>query len=223
MKSLKFQPQSAAFYFEICSLTHWGRVTYICVSELTIIGSDNGLSPGWRQAIIWTNAGIMLIWPLGTNFSEILIEILTFSFKKMRLKMSSAKCMVSICLGLNELMFNWGIIPGDGLMPNKDQVITHRENSPVTETTPDLTLLSWGGWPLEKFGLQMDEWTDGQMDGQSETSLPYSTPLVRGIMNNGANNHCNLKQGHFCTKNISKLLFLNGSHIFRRVNFRFPK
>ena len=39
-------------------LTHWGRVTHICVSNLTIIDSDNGLSPGRRQAIIWTNAGI---------------------------------------------------------------------------------------------------------------------------------------------------------------------
>ena len=42
-------------------LTHWGRVTHICVGELTIIGSDNGLSPERRQAIIWTNAGILLI------------------------------------------------------------------------------------------------------------------------------------------------------------------
>ena len=66
-------------------LTHLGRVTHICVSKLTIIGSDNGLSPDRRQAIIWTNAGILLIGPLGTNFSEILIEILKFSFKKMRL------------------------------------------------------------------------------------------------------------------------------------------
>ena len=57
-------------------LTHWGRVTHICVSDLTIIGSDNGLSPGRRQAIIRTNAGILLIRPLGTNFSEILIAIL---------------------------------------------------------------------------------------------------------------------------------------------------
>ena len=48
------------------SLTHWGRVTHICVRKLTIIGSDNGLSPGRRQAIIWTNAGILLIGPLGT-------------------------------------------------------------------------------------------------------------------------------------------------------------
>ena len=55
-------------------LTHWGRVTHICVNKLTIIGSDNGLSPGRRQAIIWTNAGILLIGPLGTN-NEILIEI----------------------------------------------------------------------------------------------------------------------------------------------------
>ena len=72
-------------------LTHWGRVTHICVSKLTIIGSDNGLSPGRRQAIIWTNAGILLIRTLGTNFSEILGEMHSFSFSKMHLKMSSAK------------------------------------------------------------------------------------------------------------------------------------
>ena len=84
-------------------LTHWGRVTHICVSKLTIIRSDNGLSPDRRQAIIWTNAGLLLIEPLGTNFSEILIEILTFSFKKMCLKVSSAKRR-PFCLGLNVLI-----------------------------------------------------------------------------------------------------------------------
>ena len=78
-------------------------MTHICVSNQTIIGSDNGLSPGRRQAIIWTNAGLLIIGPLGTNFSEILIEILTFSFKKMRLKVSSAKRR-PFCLGLNVLM-----------------------------------------------------------------------------------------------------------------------
>ena len=65
-------------------------MTHICISKLTIIGSDNGLSPGRRQDIIWTNAGILLIEPLGANISEILIEILTFSFKKMRFKVSYA-------------------------------------------------------------------------------------------------------------------------------------
>ena len=50
--------------------------TYI--SNLTIIGSDSGLSPGWCQAIILTNDGILLIGPLGKNFSEILIKINVF-------------------------------------------------------------------------------------------------------------------------------------------------
>ena len=67
-------------------LTHWGRMTHVCISKLNIIGSDNGLSPGRRQAIIWTSAGILLIGPLGTNFSQILIEVDTFLFKKMHLK-----------------------------------------------------------------------------------------------------------------------------------------
>ena len=88
-------------------LTHWGRVTHICVSKLTIIGSDNGLSPDRRQAIIWTNTGLLLIGPLGTNFSEILIEILTFSFKKMLLKVSSAKRR-PFCLGPIGLDFMTG-------------------------------------------------------------------------------------------------------------------
>ena len=86
----------------IDALTHWGRVTHICVGKLTIIGSDNGLSPGRRQAIIWTNVGILLIGPLGTNFSEMLIKIYTFSFKKMHLKMSSGKRR-PFCLDLNVL------------------------------------------------------------------------------------------------------------------------
>ena len=51
-------------------LTHWGRMTHICVTNLTIIGSNNGLSPGRHQAIIWTDDGILLIGPLGTNFRE---------------------------------------------------------------------------------------------------------------------------------------------------------
>ena len=63
LTALVLKPQC----YRITSLTHWGRVTHICVSKLTIIGSDNGLAPWRRQAIIWTNAGILLIGPLGTN------------------------------------------------------------------------------------------------------------------------------------------------------------
>ena len=90
------------------ALTHWGRETHICVGKLTIIASDNGLPPGRRQAIIWSNAGILLIGPLGTNFNEILIEIHTLSFKKMHLKMSSAKWR-PFCLAPNVLMWSPGL------------------------------------------------------------------------------------------------------------------
>ena len=70
-------------------------MTHICVGKLNIIGSDNVLSPGRRQAIIWTNAGVLLFGPLGTNFSEILVVCK----------------MAAICLGLNELMqMVWGVL-----------------------------------------------------------------------------------------------------------------
>ena len=82
------------------------RRIYICASKLTIIGSDNGLLPGRRQAIIWTNTGILLIWTLGTTFSGILSEIHTFSFKKIHLNMSSAKWL-PFCLALNVQTPRW--------------------------------------------------------------------------------------------------------------------
>ena len=89
------------------SLYHWGTLnslrpsdTYICIGNLTIVGSDHN---GRRQAIIWTNAGILSIGPLGTNFSKTSIEIRTFSFKKMHMKMSSVKWR-PFCFGLNVLM-----------------------------------------------------------------------------------------------------------------------
>ena len=88
---------------------------HICISDKTIIGSDYGLLPGRRQAIIWTSDGILLIGPLWTNFSEILIEILTFSFKKMRLKVLSAKWW-PFCLSLNMLME-----PADTLLQIQDK------------------------------------------------------------------------------------------------------
>ena len=77
-------------------------MTHICVSKLSIIGSDNGLSPDRRQAIIWANAGLLSIGPLRIYFSENLIKIQQFSLKKMHVKMSSLKWRPS-CLGLNVL------------------------------------------------------------------------------------------------------------------------
>ena len=108
-------------------LTHWGRATHICVSKLIIIASDNGLSPGRRQAIIWNNAGILSIGLFGTNFSEILIEILTISFKKMRLKVSSAKWR-PFCLDLK-------VKVKDFLLQQNNH---HTKNDTETETNLDL-------------------------------------------------------------------------------------
>ena len=109
--------QSVPFYnFRSCSyLTHWERVTHICVSKLTIIGSDNGLSPGRREVIIWTYDGTLLIGHLETNFSEILIEIHTFLFKnvvrKMVVILSRSQCvkhwwlMAHIYASMNRVFF----------------------------------------------------------------------------------------------------------------------
>ena len=87
-------------------LTHWGWVTHICISKITIISSDNGLSPDRCQAIISSIAGILLVWLMVTNFSEVLTEIYLFSLKKMHLKMLSVKSR-PFCLGLNVLISAW--------------------------------------------------------------------------------------------------------------------
>ena len=50
----------------------YGEQLHACVGKLTTIGTDNGFTHGRRQAIIRTNAGILLIGPSGMNFSEIL-------------------------------------------------------------------------------------------------------------------------------------------------------
>ena len=80
-----------------CHIHIWLCLLYVPIRsrsdylKLQLIGSDNGLWPDQCQPIIWTNAWILLTGPLGTNFSEILIKIYTFSFNKMYLKMSSGK------------------------------------------------------------------------------------------------------------------------------------
>ena len=129
-----------------CCSTHWGRVTHICVSKLTIIGSDNVLSPGRRQAIIWNNAGILLIKPLGTYLSEILSEIHTFSFRKMHLKTSSAKWR-PFCLGLNVLNAdNWTIVQRMLYQWSPDWLSSWHFAPRVTLPTSAWKTQSWPEW-----------------------------------------------------------------------------
>ena len=80
-------------------------MTHISVCKLVVIGSDNGLSSGRRHANIWTNAGILLIGPLGTHFSEIFIEIHTFSFKKFAFEK-----VVVYGTGTFRDLWNWSIV-----------------------------------------------------------------------------------------------------------------
>ena len=80
---------------------------HICVSKLTTTCVDDGLSPCRRRVIIWAYARILLIGPLRTNFSEMYI----FSFKKMKLEMSSAKSW-PFCLDLNVLREGWRWLHG---------------------------------------------------------------------------------------------------------------
>ena len=75
-------------------------MTHICVGKLTIIGSNNGLSPGRCQTIFSTNAGILLIGLIGKNFSEIVHRNAYVFIKKIHFKLSSGKRR-PFCLGLN--------------------------------------------------------------------------------------------------------------------------
>ena len=98
---LNFNWQKKIIMSHLCySLMTWWRI-YTSMNWV-IIGSGNGLSPV-REAITWTNAGILSIGVLGTNFNQIWIEILSFSFKKIHLKMSSAKLAAILSRWVNSL------------------------------------------------------------------------------------------------------------------------
>ena len=88
-----------------------------------IIGSDNGFSPGWRQAIIWTNSTILLIGPLGITFSENSIDINTSSFKKMHLKKSKQFVNASLKFIFINKNLKQVIIGFDGLELHRCQAV----------------------------------------------------------------------------------------------------
>ena len=98
-------------------LNHWGRLMHMCISKLRFInGSDNGMSPGRHQAIIWTNAGILLIWILGTLVKS-LIFIHFHSRKfiwKCRLRNSDNFVLASMCQSMPLMSEYVKIVPTDG-------------------------------------------------------------------------------------------------------------
>ena len=80
-------------------ITDWGRVTHICISKWTIIGSDNGFVT-WSASSHYLNQCWNIINFTLKNRFQWLIKIHIFSFKKMHLKMLSAEWHL-FCLGLN--------------------------------------------------------------------------------------------------------------------------
>ena len=83
-------------------LTHWGRVTHICVGNLTIIGSDNGLPPGRRQAITWTKCWNIVNW-IPRNKYQWHFNRNSYNFIQENAFENVVCEMASICLGLNLL------------------------------------------------------------------------------------------------------------------------
>ena len=103
---LKLSSAKWSFCSDLIVLTHWGWKTHICISKLNINGSDNGLSPGWHQTNIWNNDEILLIWPLGTNFSDMLFKIHIFIFIQENPFENVIWKLAAFCLGLNVLIYD---------------------------------------------------------------------------------------------------------------------
>ena len=119
-------------------LTYLGRVTHICVSKLIMIGADTGSSPGRRPSIIWTNAGILLIGRLGTNFSEISIEINKFSFKETwRHQMETFYALLALCEGNS---------PAIGEFPSQRPVTRSFDVFFHLRLNKRLSIQSWSWW-----------------------------------------------------------------------------
>ena len=72
-------------------------------------------------------------------------------------------------------------------MSNRINFTHHRENSPVTQTSPEPTLLSWGGGPLEK--IFPHPWPHGKLGlivrragllwSQQDFEWRWSVPLFK--------------------------------------------
>ena len=74
------------------------------LGNLTIIAADNGLSPGRHQAIICIDTGIFLIGLFGTNFSGMLIEILTAEWRAFCLGLNVLKCTEHLVLEIRRVL-----------------------------------------------------------------------------------------------------------------------
>ena len=140
---------------------------------------------------IWTNAGILLIRPLGTNFSEILIKIHTFSFKKMHLKMSSAKWR-PFCLGFSELNKRQFQVWSSSPRPNQNKAVGVPHHDDV---------IKWKHFPRYRpfvRGIQRSP-VNSPHKGQWRRALVFSMICARinGWVNNGEAGDLRRNHAHY--------------------------
>ena len=155
-RNLNFWPDACNGIVHV--LHHWGRVAHIYVSKLSIIGSDNGLSPGRRQAII----NIVNLTPrnkLQWNFNRnSYIFIQENPFQNVVWKMAA------ICLGLNLLNSLW---PGDSYMrqwtgSSLVQVMACRQpgDKPLSEYVYDCYIIAQQYLQHRETYWSRDRWAD---------------------------------------------------------------
>ena len=129
-------------------LTHCGRVTYICISKLTIIGLDDSISTGRCQAIIWINAGVLLIGPLGTNFYEIWTEIHNLHSRKSIWKSHLENGGHLVSASMFEEMIKCSIpkhtSPTFAIHDELLRIIYRKEHLPLQHPCH---AIKWGHWP----------------------------------------------------------------------------
>ena len=119
--------------FSRVQLAHWGHVMHLCICNLAVIGSDNGLSPSRCQTMIWTNAGILirnkLQWNANRN-SNFFIEENAFQYViwKMLAIFSRPQCVnnksplpqvITWCHQATSCSLNWWWINDEDLWHNQ--------------------------------------------------------------------------------------------------------
>ena len=150
-------------------------MTHICVGNLTIIGR--------RQAMIWTNAGILLIGPWGTNFSEILSEIHIFSFNKMHLKnvvwkmaaiLSRPQCVNSLMSWVRTLQFGDRTVAF--IIAIWMRLLKRRSDSPASFACTGIQEWSW--WKYEKKKMKLrGKWIKSISIARSSSQFPVWSQL----------------------------------------------
>ena len=76
VKTWQWKPDRS---FTPARVTYQSLVTHICVKNKPIIGWDNGMSPVCYQAIVWTNAGWLIVGPM--EFAELCKQYFVYIFR----------------------------------------------------------------------------------------------------------------------------------------------